>query len=467
MKKKISVLISSLLVLGVLISIWLVGRICKKRYFPKKFNTIVIGIDTCRKSHMSCYGYHLRTTPHLEEFARDSIIFTNAVTQSPWTLPAFATFLTSTYPSVHGATGKAERGRYYSMREGLPSGVEVMFRLGIATKAFVNGPFLAPAFGFSRGFLDYDYAHGNNFRIRRANETINQAISWIQGNPRDRFFLFIHLFDPHMNYDPPRAYEKRLMRMANFSYQGPLQAPFSMLTEVREGQITLSPEDWTFVQLLYDAEIAYVDEYCGKLFDFLKEKRLYDRTLIIVLSDHGEEFMDHGGFEHGHTQYDELLEIPLIMKLPSNVKAGKTISSQVGLIDIMPTLLDALSADTPESFQGKSFLRWILEDGVEEEISAFSEETHRGEELKAVRSDRFKLIANPAFEKQELYDLSADPQEKRNLIETDPRVAARMRETLLSWMKFNSECTERMKKANLIQLDQKTIDNLKSLGYIK
>jgi arylsulfatase A-like enzyme len=204
-KRKSTYLILGLAIAGSIAGLRLAGWIGKKSPFHGKFNIVVIGIDTCRKSHMSCYGYELRTTPHLEELAGDSVVFMNAFTQSPWTLPAFATFFTSAYPGVHGASGKAEAGKFTSIREGIVSGVEVMRGLGFKTKAYANGPFVAPEFGFGRGFAEYDYAHGNNSRIRRANETVNQAISWIQESRRQRFFLFIHLFDPHMNYDPPRG----------------------------------------------------------------------------------------------------------------------------------------------------------------------------------------------------------------------------------------------------------------------
>lgn len=466
-KRKFLFLIIGFLILGVLLGIWLVGRLEKKTLFPKKFNIIVIGIDTCRKSHMSCYGYNHPTTPFIDELVRDSILFTNAMSQSPWTLPAFASFFTSTYPSVHGARGKAEDGKFFSIRDGIPSGVEIMAKLGILTKAFINAPFLASVFGFSKGFFEFDYAHGNNARIRRANETIKQAMHWIQENRRKQFFLFIHFFDPHLNYDPPRPPLKRLARQRSFTYQGHLKAPFSLLSEIREKKISLSLDDWQFIKLLYDAEIAFVDENCGRLFYFLQEKRLYEKTLIVVLSDHGEEFLDHDGFEHGHSQYDELLNIPLIIKMPSNFKAGKTISNQVNLIDVMPTLLEMLSAPRPKSFEGKSFLNLITEDKVEEKRPAFSEETHWGEELKSVRTDGFKFIANSNFERQELYDLSADPQEKRNLVEIERERAMSLKEMLLSWIRQNSITIEQMKKEGHTDLDKKFIDNLRSLGYLK
>lgn len=466
-ERKKFLFIACLLIVGIALGFWLIRSIKKKPLFPRKFNIIAIGIDTCRKSHMSCYGYNYPTTPFLDELARDSIIFTHAFSQSPWTLPAFASFFTSTYPSVHGARGKAESGKFFSIRQGVPSGVETIARLGIITKAFVNAPFLSSVFGFAKGFVDYDYAHGNNARIRRADRTIKQAMDWIEENRKNRFFLFIHFFDPHLNYDPPRAPLKRLAHQRRFNYRGPLQAPFSLLSEIREKKISLTPDDWTFIQLLYDAEIAFVDENCGRLFYFLQERKLYDKTLIVVFSDHGEEFLDHGGFEHGHTQYDELLNIPLIIKMPSNFKAGKTVSNQVNLIDIMPTLLDMLSADKPKSFEGKSFLGWITEDRAEENRPAFSEETSWGEELKCARADQFKFIANSTFEKQELYDISADPQEKRNLYGVETEKAEKMKEMLLFWIKQNSAVVERMKKERHTDLDQKLIDNLRSLGYIK
>jgi len=449
---------------------WLVLNIRRHKFDLKAFkdsNIILVGIDTCRQDHMSCFGYELDTTPNLKTLAQDCILFTNTISQSPWTLPSFASIFTSTYPSVHRARGKAEGDKFYPIIGSLNSGVEILSSSGFKTKAYINGPYLAPAFGLSKGFDDYDYAHGSNAKIRRSDETVNRALEWIKENSEEQFFLFLHFFDPHLNYDPPRRSLQRLMKLAGFEYSGTLKSPFFQLKEVRNNELLLSEEDWKFIQFLYDAEISAVDESCGKLFRFLKANGLYDKSIIVVLSDHGEEFLDHGGFEHGHTLYDELIKIPLMIKMPSSIRAGEIISHQVRLIDIMPTLLEILDMDIPESFQGESLLR-LIKKGRENEIwPAFSEETHWGDELKAVRESCYKFITNDALDAFQLYNLCSDPGEKKDLANTEKEKARKMRRIIIRWMRSNLGRVNKMKGEQSVDLDKKTKESLRSLGYIK
>lgn len=466
--KKRLFFIFSVVVIG--ICSWLVLNIRRHKFDLKSFkdsNIILVGIDTCRQDHMSCFGYELDTTPNLNAFAQDCVLFTNAISQSPWTLPSFASIFTSTYPTVHRARGKAEGDKFYPIIDSLKSGVEILSSSGFKTKAYINGPYLAPAFGLSKGFDDYDYAHGSNAKIRRSDETVNRALEWIKENSEEQFFLFLHFFDPHLNYDPPKRSLQRLMKLAGFEYRGTLKSPFFQLKEVRNNELLLSEEDWKFIQFLYDAEISAVDESCGELFRFLKANGLYDKSIVVVLSDHGEEFLDHGGFEHGHTLYDELINIPLMIKMPSSIRAGEIISHQVRLIDIMPTLLEILDMDIPESFQGESLLRLIKKGRANEIWPAFSEETHWGDELKAVRDRCYKFITNDSLDTFELYNLCSDPGEKKDLANMEKEKAREMRRRIIRWMRSNLGRVRKMKSEQSVDLDKKTRENLRSLGYIK
>lgn len=452
------------------ICFWVILKISRHKYDLKTFkdsNVILIGIDTCRKDHMSCFGYEIDTTPNLKAFAQNCVLFTNAISQSPWTLPSFASLFTSTYPSVHRARGKAEGNKFYPIIKGLNSGVEILSSSGFKTKAYINGPYLAPAFGISKGFDDYDYAHGSNEKIRRADETVNSALEWIEENSEEQFFLFLHLFDPHLNYDPLKKNLQRLMKLAGFEYSGKLKSPFFQLKEVRNHKLLLSEEDWKFIQFLYDAEILAVDESIGKLIRFLKSNGLYDKSIIIVLSDHGEEFMDHGGFEHGHTLYDELIHVPLMIKMPYSLRAGERITHQVRLIDIMPTILEILDMDIPGSFQGESLLRLIEEGKADKIWPAFSEETHWGDELKSVREGCYKFITNDSLDAFELYNLCSDPGEKKDLADAEKEKAREMRRIIIRWMRSNLGRVKKLKGEQLVDLDEKTRENLRSLGYIK
>lgn len=470
MKSNKKLLYFTFLVVLIGISLWIILNIRKNDLGLKGFknaNIILIGIDTCRKDHLSCLGYELDTTPYLKAFTKDSVLFSNAISQSPWTLPSFVSIFTSTYPSVHGARGKATEDKFYSLRKGVKSGVEILSSSGFKTKAYINGPYLAPGFGLSRGFDDYDYAHGSNSKIRRSDATVDQAIHWIKENSDEKFFLFLHFFDPHLNYDPPRKNLQRLMELSDFKYGGELKSPFSQLREVRNNKLSLSDEDWKFIRLLYAAEISAVDESCGRLFDYLKSAKLYDNSIVVVLSDHGEEFLDHGGFEHGHTMYDELLNVPLMIKMPSNLRAGEIISLPVRLIDVIPTLLEVISIDIPESFQGRSLLQLIKKGRFKETWPAFSEETHWGEELKSVRDGNYKLISNHSFDAFELYNVFSDPREKVDLSNSEKEKTRMMRRTVIRWMRSNLSKAKQLGEENLGTLDKKTIENLRSLGYIK
>jgi len=457
--KKISLILIFTSLIG--FSSWIITKIIRNTLAEKDLNVIIIGIDACRKDHLSCYGYNLTTTPNLSSFTNDCVLFTNAISQSPWTLPSVASFFTSCFPSVHGATSKK---KLYGIRTTIPSGVEIISEFGLKTKAFVNAPNLAPELGFARGFDDYDYeVH------RKADETINKAIKWIEENSEERFFLFVYLFDPHLSYAPPEQHLERLIKLSGFKYNGRLGTSFSSppLDKVRNKEISFSDDDWTFIQLLYDAEISFVDESCGKLFNYLKEKKIYDRSIIVVMSDHGEEFRDHGGFEHGHTQYDELLNVPLMIKMPFNIKRGKIISNQVSMIDVMPTLLKMLSIRVPIIFQGESFMGLIKEGHIREERTAFSEDILYGGEIKSIRKGCFKLITTPLLDNVELYNICRDPHEQTNLCDNEKDKVIMMKKMLVSWMRFNLKLVKKLKGENLTEVDKKTIDILKSLGYIK
>ena len=426
---------------------------------PTDYNVVIIGIDTCRKDHMSLYDYPYATTPELEKLAKESVIFHNAVSTSPWTLPSFASLFTACYPTVHGAYGQFNSA-FHPIRKSVPNGVREMSRAGLKTQAFVNAPFLLPEFGFPRGFDDYDASRSDNAHIRRADATFSAAMEWAGAHKSKPFFLFIHLFDPHLNYDPPAGHLQRLQELTGLDYKGPLEVPFSHFKSIRSGEVVLTPEDWAYVKMLYDAEISFVDEWCGRFIAFLKEQGLYDKTMLVVCSDHGEEFMDHNGFEHGHTQYQELVNVPLIIKYPGSRDAGEHVHDPVSLVDIMPTVFDVLSLETPAEFQGKSL-------SPVPSRPVFSEHVLYGRETKAVVVYPWKLIAHYRFEKVELYNLQDDPAEKNDVHQQEPEIVDKLTDLIQIWIDQNLEYGQGNEGKKPAQLDKKTLEELKSLGYIK
>jgi arylsulfatase A-like enzyme len=396
---------------------------CGSEY--RQINLLVIGIDTLRRDHLGCYGYDRPTSPNIDRLAEGGTLFEDAVSQSPWTLPSFATVFTSLYPTQHGA-GFLEpgAGQYGNrMRTAFPPMAMILLKQGYSTGAIINGPALAPDFGVDRGFEYYDTTP--RWDTRDADVVTEDALDWIDQNRDNPFFIFVHYFDPHVTYGPPAPYDT----IFDPDYSGRLGNSFDRGTYIRM-QDALSIEgdpraeaDWNHVRALYDGEILFTDYAVGELLKGLDERGLRDNTLIILLSDHGEEFFDHKGFEHGHTLYDELIKIPLIFSLPGVVPKGVRIEKQVRLLDVLPTSLDILGMTQTTHMEGSSL--WPLMTGdadvTDTKVAAlpqqfaFSESMLYGTEKKSITAYPWKLIYDTVSEDQMLFNLAHDPGEHDDL----------------------------------------------------
>jgi arylsulfatase A-like enzyme len=428
---------------------------CEKKQRPPVF---LIVIDTCRADHLSCYGYPLNTSPRIDRFAKDSIRFTTAVSQSPWTLPSVASILTSAYPSTHGATGTIKEG--FHRLEGVRPATVLLSEKGFTTQAIINNSFFNARFGMAEGFQGYDNFNCSNDRIRDAGRTCAMAADWLEERDERQggLFLFLHLFDPHLDYDPPDAYRTRFVPEGlKTSLSGPVTLE-TVRAIGKQGGATAG--DLAYLISQYDGEIAYCDDALGGFFSALKRMDLYDRALIILTSDHGEEFLDHQGLDHGHTLFDELIRVPLIIKMPGNAEAGRVVSSQVRLIDIMPTIFDVLDLSPPGDMAGSSLLPLIRGRDPGHGRQAFSEALLYGEEKKSIRDESIKLIYDPVGGRHMLFDLSQDPKEQRNLYRRRPDAAEKMRAKLAAYLKAERTTGKR------VELDAETMDNLRALGYM-
>jgi len=419
----------------------------------------LIVIDTCRADHLSCYGYEHPTTPGIDLLASNAVRFSHAISQSPWTLPSVASLLTSTYPSIHGATGTIKEG-FHRLEHGTPAAL-ILQREGYLTQAFINNSFFYPGFGLNAGFTGYDNFRCSNSQIRNAGETCRLAVDWLErvmGEDKKRIFLFLHLFDPHLDYAPPPPFQSKFIPPGiETSFSGPVS--LDTVTAIgREGGTTLG--NLTYIISQYDGEIAYCDHVLGSFFEQLKRIGLYEEALIILTSDHGEEFLEHRGLDHGHTLFDELIHVPLIIKMPGSEKAGNVIPNQVRLIDVMPTIFDILRLSLPDDFKGRSLLPLIREGESGTDLPAFSEALLYGAEKKSLRDRGYKFIFNPSGRQHLLFDLSGDPQEQNNLSGSMPGKSTKM----LSQLKgFLAEDHAPGKK---VDLDKETLENLRSLGYL-
>jgi choline-sulfatase len=357
---------------------------------------VVFSIDTLRADRLPAYGYAHSRTPHIDRLAADGVLFERAWSHSPQTLPAHVSMLSGRLPFEHGVRdniGFAARPDERFVQHALKDA-------GFATAGFVSAYVLRRQTGIAAGFDLYDDEvppgsadRGLGLITRDGTDTVAAATRWIDGQPSPKFFLFVHIYEPHTPYAPP----------ARFTAKDP-----------------------------YDGEVEYSDEIVGQFLDHLRAKGLYDRATIVLLSDHGEGLGDHGEDEHGIFLYRETTQVPLIVKMPGATSAGRRVTAPVQHIDLPPTLLDLAGAPMPGELRGRS-LRPLLEgDGAIPEASIYAEALspryHFGwSELYALTDERYRLIRAP---RDELFDLAQDPREQRSIAEERPQVRAAMRRAL-------------------------------------
>jgi arylsulfatase A-like enzyme len=319
---------------------------------PGRGDVLLVIVDTARADHFSAYGYPRRTTPNLDRLAAEGQRYDDAWAQAPWTLPAIASILTGQPPHVHGA-GRGEGG-IHPVREEVATLAERMRSEGYATAAFINVLWCeARISALDRGFGVYDY-HGSdetNRGHRDAGRTTDAVLAWLDRLGDEPFFAVVHYFDPHLTYDPPEPYDTIFDQGAE-SRQIPRGfGSASQVFQIRDGTIRLGPPERESLIARYDGEIRYTDEQFGRLREGLEQRGRWDDALVIVVADHGEEFWDHGGFEHGHSHYREMLRVPLIARRPGG-PAGEVVDRRVRQLDIAPTVLDFAGIPLPRELPG-------------------------------------------------------------------------------------------------------------------
>jgi len=400
---------------------------------PKAFNVVVITIDTLRPDHLGCYGYKQIRTPNIDALASDGIRFERAYTAVPVTLPSHTVIFTGTYPTFSGMHDFAGN----KLGPSQSTLASVLKENGYATGAVVASAVLDSRFGLNRGF-DFYYDHFDFNRLeesnieemeRPGNVVAEVALDWLKQNYQKKFFFWMHLYDPHYPYRPPAPYD----------------------TEYKDRP--------------YDGEIAFADEQVGRLIHFLKEKDVYQNTVIVLSGDHGESLGEHGEKTHGFFIYNSTLHVPLILHLPIEISAERrTTDDLVSLADLMPTLLQVLQITVPLGVQGRPLLS-LLEGKAEINSRSLYAETFlprlhfNWSELRSVETDKYHFIDAP---KPELYDLSADPRELHNIFAEKQAVADELRARLKSLIVQNSAGQELAEKTGL---DPALMERLKSLGY--
>lgn len=425
--------------------------------FPEqtqKPNLIIINIDTLSPSHLSLFGYKRKTSPNLEQFSKKCLLFTNTVAQASWTPPSVASLLTSLYPSQHGSTGK----------DNIPLSpdnltlAELLREKGYHTVAFSASPFIHPDYGFAQGFDKFEFED-----IPKA-EMLNQRIfKFLDRNPKETpFFLYIMYFDPHQPYEPPPPYDTMFQKDEKGRDLWQPKKYKGKKAKIAKLKPSIKKELFEFVLSQYDGEIAYTDDQIGKLLKKFEENQLLNNSIILFTSDHGEEFLEHSGFGHGKTLYNEVIKVLFLLYTPNILPNGK-INQPVEVVDIMPTLLDIMGIEIHEEISGKSIVQFLKTNEKSSSVQyAQMRPFLKSEEwIRAFYLEHYKLIISK--NKKELYKLDTDPKEKNNIAEQKPELLFKIQNEMEN---FEQNLTKR-KISPKIAPSQKTREILRSLGYAR
>jgi choline-sulfatase len=368
---------------------------------PKQdINVLLITLDTLRADYVSCYGSKNVSTPAIDGLAARGVRFAQAIAQVPLTSPSHASILTGTYPQVHGVRDMGG----FVLEKDVPTIASVLGQAGYDTAAFVGSAVLNRHYGLDRGFATYaDQMQAESTSPKlpgvvaevRGEVVTRRALDWLgkhqETSPGKKFFVWVHYYDPHFPYDPPEPYRSEHSKN------------------------------------LYAGEVAYADAQVGRLIGWLSEAGLLDRTLVVLLADHGESLGEHGEYTHGVFLYDSTVHIPMIVAGPG-IPSGRMVPQQVRSIDVEPTIADLLGLPAGDKAQGVSLISSLIE-GREPRSNYCYMETlypktsHGWSELRGMRTDEWKLIVAP---KPELYRFSDDPDEAKNVIAGHPADADRL-----------------------------------------
>jgi choline-sulfatase len=398
----------------------------------RPLNIVLVTIDTLRADRLGCYGNTNVETPNLDEVAAKGVLFENAVAQTPLTPPSHASMFTGKYPHVHGVRGTGG----FILDPQHVTLAEILHEKGWQTAAFVGAPVLKRMFGLNQGFDVYDDRMPEPDPKRstlenpslRAGVVVDRAIGWLNKRSVSApFFLWVHVYDPHAPFEPPPPFDRK--------YAG-------------------RP---------YDGEVAYTDRELGRLFGFIEKELPAEKTILLVLSDHGESLGEHGEYSHGVFLYDSTLRIPWLMVAPG-LPVGRRVRNQARTIDLLPTVLSLVDGEIPAASQGVNLLPTIQDQPVGTTLSygeTLYPKTNMGwAELRSMRTPQWKYIRAP---RPELYDLQSDPQERTNVIQKHPQEARQLESELA--MLTATGPGKPPEQVGLKAMSSETERQLRSLGY--
>ena len=370
---------------------------------------VLILVDTLRADHLHAYGYSRETSPAVDALAARGVLFEQAISAAPWTLPSSMSILTGRLPSHHRLENDGMK-----LSSGIPTLPEVLRASGYATRGVVSHIYVGRPFGFDRGFDDFeDFGLSQDYRFEaglepRAAAVTDAALRQAQRSGGKPLFLLVHYFDPHWDYDAPAPFGTRFTS----NYTGSLTGKYASFSEYARPDRELAEPDLQHLRDLYDGEIAYTDSQIGRLLEALARTRTRARVVALV-SDHGEEFKEHRSLGHGRNLYDESLRVPLIIA-DSRVAPPRRVRSQVSTLDLMPTLCALAGVPAPRGVDGSSLAAWV-QGGEGAEQPAVSETIRFDAYRKSYRLPDAKLIVSLENNGREMYSLAQDPGEKSNV----------------------------------------------------
>jgi len=426
----------------------------------KDHNLVFVSFDALQAGHVGCLGYDRDVTPNLDAFAEKSHSFSQASSVASWTVPASMTWFTGVFPSEHRMTNKfavwnAEEQKLANLKELAPELLtlaDILKANGYVTGGFTGNAGVSGGFGYEQGFDVYYYPK-NKFGKMEA--SIPRALEWLKKNKDKKFFLFLHGYDIHGQSTPTNGFDYRYVDQDyDYKFTG-AELEQEVLREegLAKGQLTLRDADVQFWRDVYDEKINRTDRRFGRFLKEFDKLGLGDKTLFVLTSDHGTELYEHRRFDHGFTLYGELINVPLIVRLPEQT-VGTVIPDRVSSIDVMPTILDLLdvklSDKAKRQLQGKSLVPALNGTPVKRDV--ISETNYRDYTYKRsiITADDWKLIYTLEMKTRELYNLKDDPDERNNLAQDEAEIADRLQKKLFAHFKsIGHDLTKRNWKVGL------------------
>lgn len=440
---------------------------------PAPPDIILVSLDTLRRDAVGLYGAAgASLTPNLDALARESVVFEDAWAQVPFTLPSHMSMFTSLYPDVHGVERKTAL-----LSEAVPTLPELLQAAGYQTVGLVSNLWMEGGFGFARGFEHYERLAYGLVYADRVNRRAFELLDAHRDDDRP-LFLFLHYIDPHSDffnvgqnalpyYAPAEFLDGLDIAPDSREFCDPAGncATDFLLAADREDR-ALDPAVVGRIAALYGRGVAYLDRELGALVEGLRRRGLWDGALVIVTSDHGEEFREHGSFIHVQP-YVENLAVPLLVKLPRAEHGGSRVAATVETVDFLPTLLDAAGVPPPAPIQGRSLLPLVRGEPAPERPAFGRDKLDR--QLFTLRRGQWTLLYNPGTGRTELYDRVADPGERFDVADRQPRMVEPLRAALLELVAFNrglaSEVASAQAGAEVLTEDE--TEKLRAIGYLE